>query len=119
MTPVPSVGNRVPSRTAADSVAPPTPTTVAVPSPSSLCRDEGDRTATVVGVGGATLSAAVRLGTRLPTDGTGVIATVLRERRPHRMDDYAGATGTMASVGRERIGLRTAVGCPIVVGGRI
>src|SRR3954453_20641437 len=85
----------------------------------ALSRDEGDGTATVVGVGGATLPAAVRLGTRLPTDGTGVIATVLRERRPHRMDDYAGATGTMASVGRERIGLRTAVGCPIVVGGRI
>jgi GAF domain-containing protein len=35
------------------------------------------------------------------------------------MDDYAEATGTIATVGRDRIGVRTAVGCPIVVGGRI
>ena len=85
-----------------------------------LYRDEGDGTATVVGVAGAALSAAVRLGSRWPADGTGVIATVLREGRPHRIDDYdEKATGTMATVGRDRIGVRTAVGCPIVVGGRI
>ncbi|HEY6758438.1 MAG TPA: GAF domain-containing protein [Baekduia sp.] len=66
----------------------------------SLFRDEGDGTATVVAQVGAHLSAAVGVGTRLATDGDGVIATVLREGRPYRMDDNSGATGAIVERGR-------------------
>jgi signal transduction histidine kinase/PAS domain-containing protein len=85
----------------------------------SLFRDEGDGTATVVAVRGATLTAGVRVGTRWPLDGTGAIASALRHGRPCRIDDYSLATGTLAEDGRERLGIRSAVGCPILVRGRI
>jgi GAF domain-containing protein len=84
----------------------------------SLFRDEGDGTASVVALWGAAVSAGVRVGTRLPADGDGVIASVLREGRPRRIGDYSAATGAIALRGRE-VGIRSAVGCPIVVGGRI
>jgi len=85
----------------------------------SLFRDEGDGTATLVAVWGATLSDSVRVGTRWPVDGTGVIASVLREGRPCRIGDYATATGALAEHGRDQLGIRSAVGCPILVRGRI
>ncbi len=84
----------------------------------SLFRDEGDGTASAVALSGARLSAEVPVGTRLPVDGDGVIASVLREGRPCRIGEYSGITGAIARRGRE-LGIRSAVGCPIVVGGRI
>jgi PAS domain S-box-containing protein len=84
----------------------------------SLFRDEGDGTASAVALSGARVSAGVRVGTRLPVDGDGVIASVLRDGRPCRIGEYSGATGAIAQRGRE-LGIRSAVGCPIVVGGRI
>jgi signal transduction histidine kinase len=84
----------------------------------SLFRDEGDGTASAVALAGAGLSAGVPVGTRLPLDGDGVIASVLREGRPCRIGDYSAATGAFAQLGRE-FGIRSAVGCPVVVGGRI
>jgi PAS domain S-box-containing protein len=83
-----------------------------------LFRDEGDGTARAVALTGGGVSTAVRVGTRLPVDGDGVIASVLRDGRPHRIGDYAAATGTIATLGHE-LGIRSAIGCPIVVGGRI
>jgi signal transduction histidine kinase len=84
----------------------------------SLFRDEGDGTATAVGLSGARGSSGVRVGTRLPVDGDGVIASVLREGRPCRIGEYSARAGAIAERGRE-LGIRSAVGCPIVVGGRI
>jgi PAS domain S-box-containing protein len=85
----------------------------------SLFRDEGDGTATAVALSGAGVSAGVQVGTRLPIDGDGVIASVLREGRPCRIGDYsAAAAGAIAERGRE-LGIRSAVGCPIAVGGRM
>jgi GAF domain-containing protein len=84
----------------------------------SLFRDEGDGTASAVALWGAGVSARVPVGTRLPVDGNGVIASVLREGRPCRIGDYSAASGAIARHGRE-LGIRSAVGCPIVVGGRI
>jgi GAF domain-containing protein len=46
-----------------------------------------------------------------------VIALVLREGRPSRIGDYSPAAGGIAERARE-IGIRSVVGCPIVVGGR-
>ena len=83
-----------------------------------LFRDEGDGTASVVALSGQAMSSAFPVGTRLPTDGDSVTATVLREGRPHRVDDYATASGTIARRAREH-GARSAVGCPIRVRGRI
>jgi PAS domain S-box-containing protein len=80
-----------------------------------LLRDEGDRIASVVGARGAEMAARFPVGTRLPTDGDGLLARVLRERRPRRIDDYSGA-GDIAQGARER-GISSAVGCPIVVRG--
>jgi PAS domain S-box-containing protein len=82
-----------------------------------LWRDEGDGTASAVAIWGASVSAGVRVGTRLSLEGESVTAIVLREGRPCRIGDYPAATGSFAERARE-IGLRSAVGCPIVVGGR-
>ena len=85
----------------------------------SVFRDEGDGTATLVAVWGAALSARVEVGSRWPLDGTGVIASVLREGRPYSVADYSAATGALAEDARERLGIRSAVGCPIVARGRV
>jgi len=84
----------------------------------SLLRDEGDGTVTAVAVWGATASVGYRAGTQWPVDGDGVVASVLREGRPCRIGDYSATTGVLAERGRE-VGIRSAVGCPIVVGGRM
>ena len=83
----------------------------------ALFRDEGDGTGTVVAVWGAHVSAGFPPGTRLPIDGDGVIASVLREGRPWRIAEYTGVAGPIADRARA-LGTRSAVGCPIVVGGR-
>jgi signal transduction histidine kinase len=81
---------------------------------TTLWRDEGDGSATVVAVSGP----AIRVGTRLPTDGDGVIATVLREGRPYWIADNATRSGAILERGRE-LGITSAIGCPVVVGGRL
>jgi signal transduction histidine kinase len=83
----------------------------------SLFRDEGDGTASVVALSGARVSGGLSVGSRLPADGDGVIASVLREGRPCRIGDYSAPAGAIAKRGRE-LGIRSAVACPIVVGGR-
>jgi PAS domain S-box-containing protein len=84
----------------------------------SLFRLEGDGTATAVALWGANLSSRITLGTRIPIDVDGVIASALRDGRPFRIGDYSSVAGTIAEQGRE-LGIRSAVGCPIVVHGRI
>ena len=81
---------------------------------TSLWRDEGDGTATVVAIHGD----LAEVGTRLATDGNGVIATVLRDGRPYWMADNSGASGTIVEAGRQ-LGISSAIGSPIVVGGRV
>jgi signal transduction histidine kinase len=84
----------------------------------ALLRDEGDGTASVVAAWGAGISAGFRVGTRLPVDGDGVLAFVLREGRPRRIDDYSAATDAVAEGAGEH-GIGSAVGCPIVARGGI
>ena len=52
----------------------------------------------------------------LPVEGSNVSAEVHRTGRPARVDDYATATGAAAAAARD-VGIRSAVGCPIVVDG--
>jgi signal transduction histidine kinase len=60
----------------------------------------------------------VRLGARLPLDGQNVPALVLRTGRPVRIDDHSSVTGSLAALRRE-FGMRSTVGAPIVVDGRL
>jgi signal transduction histidine kinase len=58
------------------------------------------------------------IGERLPLDGDSAAAIVLNTGAAGRMDCYDGATGRTAERMR-RLGLRTAVGAPIIVDGRL
>jgi len=84
----------------------------------ALVRDEGDGTASTVAAWGAGISARFAVGTRMRAQGDGVVAFVLREGRPHRIDDYSAVSEPTAAGARDH-GVRSAVGYPIVVGGGI
>ena len=84
---------------------------------SALWRDDGDGTVIAVAARGPGAAPGVRVGTRLTLDGDSVIARVLHEGRPHRIDDFSQLAGSIAERARE-LGMRSAVGCPIVVGAR-
>jgi hypothetical protein len=58
------------------------------------------------------------VGTRTPTEGNTLAAVVQRTGRPARIDAYDNATGPLAELARV-IGLRAAVGVPIVVDGHL
>jgi signal transduction histidine kinase len=60
----------------------------------------------------------IPVGTRVNLEGESVGGLVLRTGRPARMQDYEQASGHAAALGRER-GLRSSVGAPIVVDGRL
>jgi signal transduction histidine kinase len=83
-----------------------------------LIRDEGDGTARVVAARGAVIASSFPLGTTIPIGGDSVTAVVVREGRPHRIDDYTLASAEVAEGARQR-GVRSAVGCPIVVGDQV
>jgi GAF domain-containing protein len=83
----------------------------------ALVRDERDGTGSAVATWGSNASALFPFGARIPLDGDGVVASVLREGRPSRVEDYSAVAGTLGELARE-IGIRSAVGCPVVVGGR-
>jgi K+-sensing histidine kinase KdpD len=75
---------------------------------------ERDQTATVVGswnLGGPPMP----VGTRVPVEGDNIIGRVLRTQHPARIDDYGDATGLVAENVRS-IGVRSAVGVPVLVG---
>jgi signal transduction histidine kinase/type II secretory pathway pseudopilin PulG len=78
---------------------------------------EGDGTARTV-AGWSEWGPMLPAGTRLSLDGESVVALVFRTSAPARMDGYDGATGSTADVSRG-LGLRTTVGAPIVVDGRL
>ena len=84
----------------------------------ALLRDEGDGTASRVAAWGAGMSAQFPVGTRVPADGDGVLAFVLHEGRPRRIDDYS-AVGETTAEGARAHGIGSAVGHPIMVGGGI
>jgi signal transduction histidine kinase len=80
----------------------------------SLWRDERDGTATMVAACGNLMAP----GTRLATDGNGVIATVLREGRPHWTADNRDAGGAIVKAAQQ-LGITAGIGSPILVGGRV
>jgi GAF domain-containing protein len=82
-----------------------------------LCRADPDGIAVVVGTWTSGASAPA-LGTRIPRGGTNLITTVLEAGRPARVESYDDASGAASEVARTH-GLRSAVGTPILVEGRI
>ena len=85
---------------------------------SAVVRYNADATVTVVGTWGGRPPGGIRLDARLPVAGTGVIARVARERAAVRVDDLADAIGAVPEQAQAH-GVRSAVGGPIVVAGRV
>ncbi|MDT4951680.1 MAG: hypothetical protein QOJ37_4275 [Pseudonocardiales bacterium] len=74
---------------------------------------------TVVGAwAGPGAPMSVPVGIRLETGGRDLHTLVFETRGPARIDDYADATGPAAEIARE-LGIRSAVGTPINVEGRL
>jgi signal transduction histidine kinase len=60
----------------------------------------------------------VAVGTHADISGDNVAGRVLLTGRPARVDDYEGAPGAVAAMLRA-VGLRSSVGCPVIVDGRL
>src|SRR3954469_6038318 len=82
---------------------------------ANVCRYESDGTLTFVASAGDLLP----VGSRWPlTEQRNLATLVLETGRPARLDDYADAIGPLAE-GIRREGIRSAVGTPIIVEGRL
>jgi PAS domain S-box-containing protein len=78
----------------------------------------GELTLLAGAAGDPALLAKWPVGTRTPVEGNTLASTVQRTGRPARMDDYANVTGSVAERVRN-VGVRAAVGVPIIVDGRL
>ena len=58
------------------------------------------------------------VGTRIRLEGVSIAALVSQTSRPVRVDSFSQASGPIAEEARA-LGIRSSVGCPIVVGGRL
>jgi signal transduction histidine kinase len=67
---------------------------------------------------GAELAAELAVGTRFDLDGVSIARAVKETRRPTRVDTFGQDTGAIAREARA-VGIRSSVGCPIMVGGQI
>jgi PAS domain S-box-containing protein len=83
-----------------------------------LYRYETDASATLVADAGDEDTRIVAVGTRVAMEGRNVAALVYRTGRAARLDDHKDATGLLG-VGARELGVRCAVGTPIVVGDRL
>jgi signal transduction histidine kinase len=85
---------------------------------ADMVRFGGEAEATVVGAWAAGGAPSFPVGTTVPVDGETATAKLLRTGLPQRVDDYDGVAGELAATLRS-YGIRSAVGTPIIVGGRI
>ena len=89
-----------------------------LPAPATrLLRLEPDGTATVVAAR-SDPGIDIPVGTNLPLDGDNVGGMVVRSGRPARMESLDRAGGPIAALAR-RLGIRSAIGVPISVEGRL
>jgi sugar diacid utilization regulator len=86
---------------------------------AGLWRFESDREITIV-AGAAEPAALARwpVGTRTPVEGNTIATQVRRTGRPARIDSYDNVAGSIAARVRA-VGVRAAVGVPIIVDGRV
>jgi signal transduction histidine kinase len=85
---------------------------------TDMLRYEDDGTATVVGAWTASGAPSFPVGTSVPVEGQTVTAKLYRSGRPERVDDYTDVGGELAQRLRA-FGIRSAVGAPIKVAGRL
>jgi GAF domain-containing protein len=85
---------------------------------AALSRYESDRTLTYVAAWSGSGKPFPPVGTRVIIEGNNVSSLVFETGRPARIDSYADASGPLAGAIREE-GVRSAVGTPIVVDGRV
>jgi len=85
---------------------------------TDMIRYEDDGTATVVGAWAASGGPSFAVGTSIPVEGQTVTARVYRSGRPARVDDYEAVDGEFAARMRG-FGIRSVVGAPITVAGRL
>jgi signal transduction histidine kinase len=83
---------------------------------TALVRFDADGTGVVMH--GLPRPAPIRAGTRVSLEGDNVSGQVCRTGRTARMDDYGAAVGPLAVVARAR-GVRSSLGAPIMVEGRL
>ena len=80
-------------------------------------RFEPDGTVTTIAAWSRTGEVQLAVGERFTLEGTSIAALVAKTDRPARVDSFEGASGPIARENRA-LGIRSSVGCPIVVGGR-
>jgi GAF domain-containing protein len=83
----------------------------------AVARYESDDTATVCGTFAAQ-APLFHIGARVPLAGANVLGLIREHGEPARVDDYAELEGEIAAAVRSS-GLRSSVGVPIVVAGRV
>jgi signal transduction histidine kinase len=81
-------------------------------------RFETDGTVTGVAGWGMEEGHQLAVGSRFAVEGVSIAALVQQTGRPARVDTFANAAGAIAEEARE-LGIRSSVGCPIVVAGRL
>jgi signal transduction histidine kinase len=91
--------------------------TVGAPA-ASLVRYDEDETATVVGGWSESGSLAFPIGSRLPLEGTGVLAAVRNAGEPQRVHKYDRSAGEVVER-LMRFGYGSAAAAPVKVGGRV
>jgi signal transduction histidine kinase len=84
---------------------------------TGLLRVESPETAVFV-AGWSQDVASLPIGSRGPLDGRGLMGRIVRTRRPVRLEDYD-EVGPVVAAQMHRIGVRSAVAGPIVIGDRI
>jgi len=80
-------------------------------------RFESDVTVTALAAWSRSGDVELAVGERFGLEGTSIALRVLETGRPARVDSFAGASGAIAHEA-QALGIRSSVGCPVVVGGR-
>jgi PAS domain S-box-containing protein len=83
---------------------------------AGMVRYETDEAVVVAAWAGA--GEPPEIGGRWPLDAAGLATTIWKTGQPARMEDYDGIPGRLAAI-REGLGVRSSVGSPIVVEGRL
>jgi signal transduction histidine kinase len=85
---------------------------------AAMLRFEDEGQATVVAVTSPRTPGGIAVGSRMPIEGGSVASRVYREQGLVRVDDYTAAGGVIADRAKKHT-IRAAIGCPIMVEGRI
>jgi signal transduction histidine kinase len=80
-------------------------------------RFESDRTVTAIAAWNRSGDARLAVDRAFALEGASIAAQVYETGRPARVDSFVGASGPIAREA-QALGVRSSVGCPIVVGGR-